>query len=143
MWIPNPTESQRTANFIKKLAYNRVMLKETLFELFGELNTVHELDESGYVRYSTDDFIICVDEYHGFHIVSVDLKKVFNKTSQSPIHFEFSEYKPLSKRKKNRIREATRYLLTNRKIAGQFFGCMDGFDDLSSSNRLAFYNFKN
>ena len=143
MWIPNPTESQRTANFIKKLAYNRVMLKETLFELFGELNTVHELDESGYVRYSTDDFIICVDEYHGFHIVSVDLKEVFNKPSQSPIHFQFSEYKPLSKRKKDRIREATRYLLANRKIAGKFFGCMDGFDDLSSSNRLSFYNFKN
>jgi hypothetical protein len=116
------------------------MLKETLFELFGELDTVRELDESGYAHYSTDDFIICIDEHHGFHIVSVDLKDVFNKTSQSPIHFQFSQYKPLSKRKKNRIREATRYLLANRKIAGGFFGCMDGFDDLSSSNRLAFYN---
>jgi hypothetical protein len=118
-------------------------VEETLFELFGEFNTIHELDEHGYACYSTDDFIICIDEHHGFHIVSVDLKKVFNKTSQSPIHFQLSEYKPLSKRKKNRIREATRYLLTNRKIAGGFFGCMDGFDDLSSSNRLAFYNFKN
>jgi len=115
------------------------MLKETLFELFGELNTVHELDECGYARYSTDDFIICVDEYHGFHIVSVDLKEVFNKTSQSPIHFEFSEYKPLSKRKKDRIREAMRFLIKNRKDAGGFFGCMDGFDDLSSDIRRAFY----
>lgn len=139
MWIPNPTESQRTANFIKKLAYNRAMLKETLFELFGEFDTIHELDECGYARYSTDDFIICVDERHGFFLVSVDLKEVFNKTSQSPINFEISEYKSISKRKKDRIREAMRFLIKNRKDAGGFFGCMDGFDDLSSDIRRAFY----
>jgi hypothetical protein len=117
------------------------MLKETLFELFGELDTVHELDESGYGHYTTDDFSICVDERHGFYLVSVDLREVFNKTSQCPIHFEISSYKELPKRKKNRIREATRFLLANRKIAGKFFGRMDGFDDLSSSSRDQFYSY--
>lgn len=109
------------------------MLKETLFELFGELETIHELDECGYAHYRDDKFVIHVDGDNGSYHVSVDLGEVFNKTSQSPIHFEVSKYKSLSKRKKNRIRQATRYLLSNKKIAGKFFGEMNGFDDLSSS----------
>lgn len=115
------------------------MLKETLFELFGELNTVHDLDECGYGNYTTDDFIICVNEYRGRYHVTVDLKEVFNKTSQSPIHFKVNPDKKLSKRKKNRIREATRFLLSHRKIAGTFFGCMDGFDDLGYAVQTQFY----
>jgi hypothetical protein len=115
------------------------MLKETLFELFGEFDTVSDLDELGYGHFSTDDFTILVHGQHGFHLVSVDLNDCFNKESQCPIHFEVSDYKPLSKRKKDRIREATNFLIRNREDAGGFFGRMDGFDDLSSDIRRAFY----
>ena len=91
------------------------MLKETLFELFGDFDTVNDIDELGYGRFSTDDFTILVYEQRGFYLVSVDLIETFNKESQCPIHFEISEYKSLSKRKKDRIREAIRFLIKNRK----------------------------
>lgn len=115
------------------------MLKETLFELFGDFDTIHDEDQCGYSSFATDDFTIRVCRYSCFYLVSVDLIETFNKESQCPIHFELSDYKPLSKRKKDRIREAMRFLIKNRKDAGSFLGCMDGFDDLSSDIRRAFY----
>jgi hypothetical protein len=68
-------------------------------------------------------------------LVSVDLRKCFNKVSQSPIHFVL----PLSKRKKARVHSAINFLLANKKDAAGFFCGLPGFDDLDESVRGNFY----
>jgi hypothetical protein len=113
------------------------MIKNILFELFGE----GKISDTGhnYYHYDQDIFHIDLLEKDGFWLVSVDMKESFNKTSQSPIHFIYSEYEKFSNRKKKRIQSATNFLLTNRKSAGTYFGQLPGFDDLGEWVRGDFY----
>ena len=113
-------------------------MKEILFQLFGE----GELVDDGYDcwHYTSDDLRISITGNHGTWLVSVDLKEYFDKTSQSPIHFMYFEDKKFSRRKIKRIHEATNFLRRHAHEAGQFWGHMDGFDDLSSDVRRDFYN---
>jgi hypothetical protein len=113
-------------------------MKEILFQLFGE----GELVDDGYDcwHYTSDDFRISITGKDDTWLVSVDLKKCFNKASQSPIHFMYFEGKKFSRRKIKRIHEATNFLRRHAHEAGQFWGHMDGFDDLSSDVRSDFYS---
>jgi hypothetical protein len=113
------------------------MIKDLLFELFGE-GELRPLYDGSYT-YEIDDFRVDVLEKDGFWLVSVDLKETFNKISQSPIHFIYSEYEKFSNRKKKRIRQALNFLLQSRKNAGSYFGKMPGYDDLGEWVRGDFY----
>lgn len=113
------------------------MIKDILFELFGEGKIVDVGYD--YYHYEQETFHIDLLEQDGFWLVSVDLKESFNKTSQSPIHFIYSEYEKFSNRKKKRIQSATNYLLANRKSAGTYFGALPHFDDLGEWVRGNFY----
>lgn len=105
------------------------MVKDLLFELFGEGELEPFYDN--HFLYTNDIFRIEVLMNNDSNLVSVDFKSCFNKVSQCPIHFIHQEYKKFSRRKKNRIRQALRYLQSNKKIAGTYFGKLDYFDDLS------------
>lgn len=113
------------------------MINDILFELFGE----GKLVDIGYnyFHYEQDVFHVDLMEKYGFWLVSVDLKESFNKTSQSPIHFVYSEYEDLSNRKKKRIQSAINFLLANKKNAGGYFGELPGYDDLGEWVRADFY----
>lgn len=113
-------------------------ISDLLFELFGVGKLISET--YGYHFYDCDEFHVDLLEKNGFWLVSIDLKSSFNKTSQSPIHFIWSEYEGLSERKMNRIKSAINHLLRNKKNAGKFFGGMDGYDDLNDDVRSDFYN---
>jgi len=52
-------------------------------------------------------FLVQFDERTLKHVVSVDNRKCFNKTSQCPIHFNLLN---LSRRKKNRLHQALSFL---------------------------------
>lgn len=117
-------------------------LKSTLFELFGDHSLVsskYNTEPSHYYSYNTEKLHISIADNFGYYLVSVDFIFCFNKTSQSPIHFTFSEYKSLSKRKKNRIREAVNFLLKNEKDAETFMGGLLGFEDLGWLTRKEYY----
>lgn len=112
-------------------------ITELLFELFGEGKLVDHT--YGYHQYECDKFHVDLLERNGFWLVSIDLKSSFNKTSQSPIHFIWSEFEKISERKLNRIKSAINYLLINEKTAGTFFHSLPGYDDLSEDVRVDFY----
>jgi len=117
-------------------------LKQTLFELFGDYLLVpceFNTEPTYYYTYNTDELRVDIADNYGYYLVSVDLKSCFNKVSQSPIHFTFSEYGKLSKRKKNRINQAVRFLMANEKDAGTFLGEMKAFDDLGWLTRKEYY----
>ena len=113
-------------------------MKEILFQLFGE----GELVDGGYDcwHYTSDDFRIEIVGKDGSWLVSVDLQEYFDKASKAPIHFMYFEDKKFSKRKMKRIHEAINFLRRHNMDAGNFFGSMDGFDDLSSDVRRDYYN---
>lgn len=117
------------------------MIQDLLFELLGGDRDT-KLVSHGYdcYDYPHDDFKVCLEENHGWWLVSIDLHSSFNKVSQAPIHFIYSEYEKFSKRKKKRIHQALNYLLTHKKDSYGFFGRLPNFDDLDGDVRREFYN---
>ncbi len=93
-----------------------------------------------YSTYKDDDFIFLFQrhEYLDDILVSIDFKSCFNKTSQCPIHLIL----PIKGRKLKRLKQAIKFLIDNRKIAGTFFGELPGFDDFDSETLYTFYNKK-
>ena len=115
-------------------------LKATLFELFGEAELKEWDSWENHYTYHTDDFHVEIEDDNGLYLVMVDLHGCFNKSSQCPLCFRLDEYKPLSRRKKNRIHQAINFLLMNKKDAGTFWSHLPGFDDLGQDVRYAYYN---
>lgn len=77
----------------------------------------------------------------GDFLLSIDLRCVFNKFSQMPIHCPIPN-KGLSRRKESRLDAAIKHLVDNRRDAGRFFGTMHGFDDLDWMNYAEFQRAK-
>jgi len=113
-------------------------LLKLLFELLGDGKMVERLDD--YWDYEHDTFHVDFVDYHGIFLVSIDLHSCFNKVSQCPIHFVFDENQKFSKRKIKRIHQAINFLLRNKNRAGEFFGKMEGFDDLDRTCITNVYN---
>ena len=113
-------------------------ITELLFDLFGEGKLID--NSYDYYHYECNKFHVDLLEKNGFWLVSIDLNSSFNKTSQSPIHFIWSEFEDISKRKLNRIKSAINFLLANEKKAGTFFFSLPGYDDLSEDVRRDFYH---
>lgn len=90
-----------------------------------------------YSNYEDDNFIFVFQKHEKLDevLVSMDFKAVFNKASQAPIHFIL----PIKGRKLKRLKQAIKFLVENKKIAGTFFGRLPGFDDFDSTVLFSFY----
>jgi hypothetical protein len=121
-------------------ALNKIV-KETLFLFFGtDLELANGDEEYHWSYHRNDKFFVAVTKKETGVLFSIDLRSSYNKESQMPIHFVVKLGESLSNRKMKRICEAITFLQRNEKEAGQYFGSIPGFDDLSSEIRMNFYS---
>lgn len=112
-------------------------LHSILLLLFGKFSLT-ELYPTCY-ECESDLFYAVIHQQGNSYLISVDLRSVFNKESQCPIHFQLTVDKKLSRRKLRRIQSALAYLLKNKDIAGFLFD-LPGYDDLGEWTRSGFYS---
>jgi hypothetical protein len=80
-------------------------------------------------------FRINFSENYLTHCISVDNRKCFNKDSQCPIHFTLD----LSRRKKERLNQALKYLRTKEGERDSATFSFGGFDEFDYHVRDEFY----
>jgi len=81
-------------------------------------------------------FGISFDESQLKHCISVDNRKCFNKDSQCPIHFTLD----LSRRKKNRLNQALKFLRTKDGERASATFSWTGWDEFGHHVRDGFYS---
>ena len=113
-------------------------VQEVIFHFFGETETKFRSDCGMFFTFENKDYHIDVILHNNKAVFSVDLNECFNKTGQCPIHFVIDFGRKLSRRKDTRIFSALNTLIRLRENAGEFFGLIPGFDDLSSENYYQF-----
>ena len=107
------------------------------YSIDGVLKTQGNTDHLYYASVIDDDliFLISFDTQKLNHIISVDNKKCFNKTSQCPIHFDLN----ISRRKNNRLHQALTFLRTKEGERASATFEWYGWDEFNWQNRDKFY----
>lgn len=80
-------------------------------------------------------FRVNVSQCETVHCISVDNRKCFNKDSQCPVHFSLG----LSRRKKERLNQALKYLRTKSGMRASATFDWHGYDEFGHHVRDEFY----
>lgn len=118
---------------------------ETLEEIIDTVLKNYAID--GIVTYKDENRAIINDDELTFrvnfsetalkHCISVDNRECYNKESQCPVHFTLD----LSRRKKNRLEQALKFLRTKEGLKASSCFKWPGWDEFRSHVRDEFYRY--